>query len=41
MRDGKLFPYIFEFFIGTFGVHKVQCYSSFQVSILKFILVLK
>ena len=41
MRDGKLFPYIFVFFIGIFGVRKVQCYLSVQVSILKFILVLK
>ena len=29
------------FFIGIFGVRKVQCYLSVQVSILKFILVLK
>ena len=29
------------FFIGIFGVCKVQCYLSVQVSILKFILVLK
>ena len=41
MRDGKWFPYIFVFFTGIFGVHKVQCYLSVQVSILKFILVLK
>ena len=41
MKDGKLFPYIFVFFIGIFGVRKVQCYLSVQVSILKFILVLK
>ena len=41
MRDGKLFPYIFVFFNGIFGVRKVQCYLSVQVSILKFILVLK
>ena len=40
MRDGKLFPYIFEF-TGIFGVRKAQCYLSVQVSILKFILVLK
>ena len=41
MRDGKWFPYIFVFFIGIFSVRKVQCYLSVQVSILKFILVLK
>ena len=41
MRDGKLFPYIFVFFTGIFGVCKVQCYLSVQVSILKFILVLE
>ena len=41
MRDGKLFPYIFVFFTGIFGVRKVQCYLSVQVSILKFILVLE
>ena len=34
MRDGKLFPYIFEFFTGIFGMRKVQCYLSVQVTIL-------
>ena len=41
MRDGKLFPSIFEFLTGIFGVREVQCYLSVQVSTLKFILVLK
>ena len=40
MRDGKLFPFVCVF-TGIFGVHKVQCYLSAQVSILKFILILK
>ena len=34
MRDGKWFPYIFVFFIGIFGVRKVQCYLSVQVTVL-------
>ena len=34
MRDGKLFPYKFGFFIGIFGVRKVQCYLSVQVTVL-------
>ena len=34
MRDGKLFPYIFVFFTGIFGVRKVQCYLSVQVTVL-------
>ena len=34
MRDGKLFPYIFEFFTGIFGVRKVQCYLNVQVTVL-------
>ena len=34
MRDGKLFPYTFEFFTGIFGVCKVQCYLSVQVTVL-------
>ena len=40
MRGGKLFPFVCVF-TGIFGVRKVQCYLSVQVSILKFILVLK
>ena len=40
MRDGKLFPFVCVF-TGIFGVRKVQCYLSIQVSIFKFILVLK
>ena len=34
MRDGKLFPYIFEFFTGIFGMRQVQCYLSVQVTVL-------
>ena len=34
MRDGKLFSYIFVFFTGIFGVRKVQCYLSVQVTVL-------
>ena len=34
MRDGKLFPYIFVFFTGIFGVRKVQCFLSVQVTVL-------
>ena len=34
MRDRKLFPYIFVFFTGIFGVRKVQCYLSAQVTVL-------
>ena len=34
MRDGKWFPYIFVFFTGIFGVRKVQCYLSVQVTVL-------
>ena len=40
MRDGKLFPFV-HVFTGIFGIRKLQCYLSVQVSILKFILVLK
>ena len=40
MRDGTLFPFVCVF-TGIFGVRKVQCYLSVQVSILKFILVLE
>ena len=40
MRDGKLFPYIFVFFTGIFGMHKVQCYLSVQVTVLLEILFL-
>ena len=34
MRDGKLLPSIFVFFTGIFGVRKVQCYLSVQVTVL-------
>ena len=37
----KVVSIYFLFFIGIYGVRKVQCYVSVQVSILKFILVLK
>ena len=35
------FHIFLSFFTGIFGVRKVQCYLCVQVSILKFILVLK
>ena len=37
----KVVSIYFVIFTGVFGVRKVQCYLSVQVSILKFILVLK
>ena len=37
----KVVSIYFCVFTGIFGVRKVQCYLSVQVSILKFILVLK
>ena len=33
MRDGKLFPFVCVF-TGIFGVGKVQCYLSVQVTVL-------
>ena len=35
MRDGKLFPFVCVcVFTGIFGVRKVQCYLSVQVTVL-------